>query len=438
MAYCSNCGHQLADDTKFCVNCGAQAKSASSPKERRTVFDGEIHKCPHCGEVLKAFEAVCPSCKFELRDVRRSTAVKELIAKIEELDSKKNEESLITSIKRRLDGSKLSPLEEQKISLISNFPIPNTKEDILEFMILSSSHIYRDSSSERSEHDELLQEKLTKAWKTKFEQAYEKAKICLSRDEDRAEIEQLYYKTILAPMEKRNKTTKYALLISFVSVVAITALILCIVFINKAIHRNDYKKNVEAIVWDGFVLGDNIPDFGITEAEILLDTEDNLMLIFYDVEKFIFDSYILKCKEFGYSIEAEESNDSFIAYNSNGYYLNADYSDYNEENRVTINLDRPKKQNPITWSSIKLMSKLPEPPSAVGEIYSESKDYFAVYILGVDKVMYDEYVNLCMEKGFNKDYKKYDETYNASNFWGYELTLEYKGFNTMYLRISKD
>ena len=114
------------------------------------------------------------------------------------------------------------------------------------------------------------------------------------------------------------------------------------------------------------------------------------------------------------------------------------YNDYNNENRVTVELDRPKKRNAIIWSQIKLMSKLPEPPSSIGEIYSESEDYFAIYILDVDKTKYEEYVSACIDKGFDKKYTKYDESYYASNFWGYELTLEYRGFNTMYLKISKD
>ena len=157
MAFCTNCGQQVADGAKFCANCGTPITQSNARTERKTVFDGEIHKCSHCGEVLKAFETVCPSCKFEIRGTKSSSAVSEFVRKIEELDRKKYDDSFIKSIKRKLDGTKLSPIEEQKISLISNFPIPNTKEDILEFMILSSSHILaKKPSGDISEHDELL------------------------------------------------------------------------------------------------------------------------------------------------------------------------------------------------------------------------------------------------------------------------------------------
>ena len=207
MKYCINCGNQLAEGAKFCANCGTSITQSNATNERKTIFEGEIHKCSHCGEVLKAFETVCPSCKFEIRGTKSSGAVSELVKKIEELDRKKYDDSFIKSIKRKLDGTKLSPIEEQKISLISNFPIPNTKEDILEFMILSSSHILaKKPSGDISEHDELLYKELKKAWKMKFEQAYGKAKICIKNDEDRTEIEQCYNRTIIEPKKKRKKT----------------------------------------------------------------------------------------------------------------------------------------------------------------------------------------------------------------------------------------
>ena len=88
MAFCTNCGQQVADGAKFCANCGTPITQSNTKTERKTVFDGEIHKCSHCGEVLKAFETVCPSCKFEIRGTKSSSAVSELVKKIEELDRK--------------------------------------------------------------------------------------------------------------------------------------------------------------------------------------------------------------------------------------------------------------------------------------------------------------------------------------------------------------
>lgn len=224
--FCAACGSPLSDGASFCSSCGAKTSSYSSENQsqRKTVFDGEIHKCPHCGEVLKSFETVCPACNFELRGTKSSSAVKELITKIEKLDSQKGDEGFFKTLKRKIDGTKLSSAEEQKISLISNFPIPNTKEDILEFMILSSSHILsKNSNQNASLHDNLLHKELKKAWTIKFEQAYNKAKICIKNASDCAEIEQCYKATIIAPKLKRLKTIKIALISALVSLVIIVA-----------------------------------------------------------------------------------------------------------------------------------------------------------------------------------------------------------------------
>lgn len=224
MAFCTNCGQQLANGEKYCANCGKSASPNASNTERKIVFDGEIHKCPHCGQELKAFETVCPNpqCGIEIRGKKATSSVSKLVKKIEELDRKKNDVGFLETFKRKLNGSKLFPIEEQKISLISNFPIPNTKEDILEFMILSSSHILsKKPKGNISQHDELLYNELKKAWKIKFEQAYDKAKICIKNDEHRAEIEQCYNKTIVVPKKKRKKNILIVLLSVFMSLILI-------------------------------------------------------------------------------------------------------------------------------------------------------------------------------------------------------------------------
>ena len=79
--------------------------------ERKTFYDGEIHKCPNCGEILKSFELECSSCGFEFRGIQSS---KTLILLYEKLNN--------------------AISEQQKIEIIRNFPIPNTKEDIVSFM----------------------------------------------------------------------------------------------------------------------------------------------------------------------------------------------------------------------------------------------------------------------------------------------------------------
>ena len=57
MPFCVNCGQEIKEGTKFCTNCGSAVVPHIKPEnsERKTFYDGEIRKCPSCGEVINSF-----------------------------------------------------------------------------------------------------------------------------------------------------------------------------------------------------------------------------------------------------------------------------------------------------------------------------------------------------------------------------------------------
>lgn len=193
--YCKNCGNELSNDAKFCSNCGTEIK-----EKREVVFEGKIHKCPNCGEILDSFTAKCPTCNFEFRDSSSSASVKEFATKVEKIDelrtkinSKKN--SVINKIYGR--GSTLSEIDEQKIGLIRSFVIPNNKEDIFEFMILASSNIdFKLYGLGNLGIITASQRAVSDAWIAKLDQAYMKAEMSLKGTNDFMQIQKIYYKTI--------------------------------------------------------------------------------------------------------------------------------------------------------------------------------------------------------------------------------------------------
>lgn len=158
MAFCTNCGKQLDEGAKFCSTCGAAVPQTTRKEnsERKTVYDGELHKCPNCGEQINSFVAVCPACGYEFRGAKTASCVKELVAKLE----------LVSD-------------PEQRDDLIRNFYIPNTKEDICEFFILAVSNIKARDDCED-------------AWRAKLEQAYQKARLSFGNDSSFSEISKLY------------------------------------------------------------------------------------------------------------------------------------------------------------------------------------------------------------------------------------------------------
>lgn len=181
MAYCINCGKEMPEGAKFCAECGIAVGTErhADGSQRKTVYEGELHKCPNCGEVLNAFTVCCPTCGYEVRGSQAVSSVRELAYKLESIE-KSREHTKSRSLIGKLYGSdgQLGKTDEQKISLIRSFSIPNTKEDIFEFMILAASNIDLKlyglgnqgviTASQRAVSD---------AWLAKFEQAYQKAQI---------------------------------------------------------------------------------------------------------------------------------------------------------------------------------------------------------------------------------------------------------------------
>ena len=205
MAFCTNCGNKVSDSMKFCSECGTHVvrKSSTEASQRKTVYDGELHKCPNCGDIIDAYETVCEACGFEIRGRKATSSVRELAAKIEAIEAGRTSRSAGLLVKR------ITQTDEKKISLIRNFSIPNTKEDLYEFLILSKSNIDVDvyqNDSPMMKSDARVA--VSDAWRAKFEQAYQKAKLVFAGDPRMVEIEKMYETQNQSIKKAKTKTWK--------------------------------------------------------------------------------------------------------------------------------------------------------------------------------------------------------------------------------------
>ena len=186
MAYCKNCGSRLVDGAKFCQKCGcAVTGDPASFGQRRQEYEGKIYKCPNCGEILPSFVRACPACGLELRGVRATGAVKEFALKLEAIESRRR-------FQRIDSNSEISTTDEQKINLIKSFSVPNSKEDILEFMILATSNVNMRTYDHFNNNPSKSEEAINDAWLSKIKQVYEKAKNSYGNEDDFAQIRSLY------------------------------------------------------------------------------------------------------------------------------------------------------------------------------------------------------------------------------------------------------
>lgn len=91
-------------------------------KKKQQEAVAKVKKCPACGEIIPAMSVKCPACGYEFRNVEANGSVQKLFSMVNEIYSSNDKDSV----------------KEDKVKmLITNFPVPTAKEDILEFLFLA-------------------------------------------------------------------------------------------------------------------------------------------------------------------------------------------------------------------------------------------------------------------------------------------------------------
>lgn len=223
MAFCSKCGKEIEEGAAFCGSCGAAvgAPEQNNGEKRKIAFEGEVHKCPNCGEVLKGFESVCSACGFELRGVKTAESIQDFTHKLEEAEGTKGGAAWLAH--QAFGEGQLSPTDEKKIELIKNYPIPNAKEDIREFMILAASNL---DPALYNSCTKTAKKALTAAWRVMLEKAYQKAKLSFGGTSDFVGAQRLYNEKIVKPKRKKAALIALAIAVPVIAAGVAVALIL--------------------------------------------------------------------------------------------------------------------------------------------------------------------------------------------------------------------
>ena len=163
----------------------AKAAQKSAPKSSKY---GDVRKCPACGAMVESFTTKCPECGYEFANTEANSMAQKLLDKLEAVDALEQQKGspqsgldLVSSILKpcaRAFGFGKNAANERKVQIIRTFPIPNTKEDLIEMLTLAhaNSKGFRQSSID--------EEDLKRAWKAKEKQAMAKADIVLKDDAD--------------------------------------------------------------------------------------------------------------------------------------------------------------------------------------------------------------------------------------------------------------
>ena len=118
MSFCKYCGRKIEYDAVYCSGCGKKLEVSNNKTQRETVFEGNLHKCPNCGEIVNSFLANCTSCGHEFRETKVVSSVELLSRELKDIDAK----SLQSGDKNTIFSDKfsLSTTDKAKIDLIKN------------------------------------------------------------------------------------------------------------------------------------------------------------------------------------------------------------------------------------------------------------------------------------------------------------------------------
>jgi len=195
-----------------------QEKSKTKEVAPKSDKFGDVKKCPACGAIAQSFATKCSDCATEFRNIEASQNITKFFEKLDELESNrkdslienKNQGSgvslgtllkwlifwwilipvkLITFFINKSKPSKWSVTDSRKEEMIMNFPVPNSREEIIEFITLSVSKINDISISKRFDEEGKYISKWNSIWKKKAVQIFTKAK--LSMNDDKSTIQSI-------------------------------------------------------------------------------------------------------------------------------------------------------------------------------------------------------------------------------------------------------
>ena len=212
--FCSNCGTKLNEGARFCHGCGAavgavapqpqvQTPPSAMPERNRTErqkeYVGKILKCPHCGGVITETTAICPECGTQITGRTAVSSVQQFKDQLMAIENtRKGGMGGVLGIYTPAKKSEI-----QKLSLIRNFPIPNSIDDCLEFMMLAIVNIDVKLSkntlmNKMNSHNQIetcatIGRTISDAWVAKMEQVYKKAEIMFPNDPAFNGIQKMYF-----------------------------------------------------------------------------------------------------------------------------------------------------------------------------------------------------------------------------------------------------
>ena len=164
---------------------------------------GDVKKCPACGSMVQSFQIKCIDCGHEFSNIESNVSINKLFEMLNDAENERKDEGM--SVGKALGGMFANAyglgggdkVDSKKKTIISNFPIPTTKGDIVEFLSLAvpkaktAGNFLTKDKPENKGHNNFVN-----VWKTKCEQIIMKARFSMKDDKKTLEEIEHYAKQI--------------------------------------------------------------------------------------------------------------------------------------------------------------------------------------------------------------------------------------------------
>lgn len=216
--------------------------------------------------------------------------------------------------------------------------------------------------------------------------------------------------------------------------VIIPLVVSCVGYVVSDATGGSYSTTYEPYSWDDLTLGSHLPEFEGKAAHIYDNSSEELDIEFPDVDEDACRAYIATCREAGYTVEQEYTDDALNAFDDEGYHLNL----YRISNgQMQVQLNAPWPMDALAWPSSTIAGLLPEPDAERGYVRAAGHDRFTAYIDGMSLDEVNDYIQQCVDAGFNQEQGRQGGCLWAENADGVRLNVSYEGNNVMCINMYK-
>lgn len=152
----------------------AEEEKAASSAPKSNKF-GDVKKCPACGAIVQSYQGVCPECGYAFENIEANSSSQRFSEMLEKMITEEESKSAFKRITQTYTRAFTGKGLETKIhTAIKNFPVPNTKADLMEFIITMKTKM-NDG-----------QDPYADAYRAKYKECINKARLLFPNDRDLA------------------------------------------------------------------------------------------------------------------------------------------------------------------------------------------------------------------------------------------------------------